>query len=59
MAEKIAERRLLSKLVIIKSDLENINPKDFDEETEKIIMNKKENVEFLVNKLIPKVKGEI
>ena len=59
MAEKIAERRLLSKLVIIKSDLENINPKDFDEETEKIIKNIKENVEFLVNKLIPKVKGEI
>jgi len=59
MAEKIAEKRLLSKLVIIKSDLENINIEDFDEETGKIVRSIKENVEFLVNKLIPKVKGEI
>ena len=47
-----AYRRMLSKLIIIKSDLGNVNPEDFEGEIKRKIIEINNDVKFLVEKLI-------
>jgi len=50
-----SEKKLLSKLLIIKSDLENVNPKDYEDMVRKKLVRIKNAVEFLVKNLISRI----
>ena len=57
MEEDIIRKKksLLSKLSLVKFDLQNVNAEDFEEEIGKKVKNIKENVEFLIKKLISSI----